>query len=76
MTEREEHPDYTYYISCGCRDVSHSLGFIKMPEPWALMLDADGMFYFAFNKATGKETGSTWDKWAVYRLAKRMEQEG
>lgn len=71
------HPDYAYYISCGCRDVSYSLGFAKMPEPWALMLDACGMFYFGFNKETGVETASTWDKWAIYRGAKRrMEQEG
>lgn len=64
------HPDYDYYLSCGCRDVSGSLGFVRMPEPWALMLDADQMFYFGFNKDTGVEMGSTWNKWSVYRSAK------
>lgn len=74
-TESEDHPDYAYYISCGCRDVSHSLGFTNMPKPWALMIDADGMFYFGFNKRTGVEMSPTWDKWSVYRSC-RMEQEG
>lgn len=65
------HPDdYQYYLNCGCRDVSHILGMRKMPEGYALMIDADDMFFFGMDKTTGVECNSTWDKWGVYRWAK------
>ena len=65
------HPDdYQYYLDNGCRDVSHCLGFQEMPEGYALMLDADEVFFFWMEKATGRESAPTWDRWACYRGAK------
>ena len=65
------HPDdYQYYIDCGCTDVSGSLGIQKMPEGFSLMLDADRMFFFWMELATGIESAIHWSKWAVYRGAK------
>lgn len=65
------HPDdYGYYLDCGCADMSYSLGIQKMPEGYALMLDADGMFFFWMHKDTGRESDIHWSKWAVYRGAK------
>ena len=65
------HPDdYQYYIDCGCEDRSDALGIQKMPEPYALMLNADGSHFFWFNKETGDESDIHWSMWAVYRGAK------
>lgn len=65
------HPDdYTYYLNSGCEDVSHCLGFRPMPEGYALMLDADRMFFFWMERSTGRESDIHWDRWAVYRGAK------
>ena len=64
------HPtDYQYYLDSGCEDVSHCLGFQKMPDGYALMLDADQMFFFWMQKATGRESVICHDKWAVRRGA-------
>ena len=66
------HPDdYNFYLSQGCRDVSHCLGFQKMPDGYSLMLDADEMFFFWMERATGRESAIHWDRWAVYRGAKK-----
>lgn len=65
------HPDdYAFLMEQGCADVSASLGILKMPEGYSLMLDADAMFFFWIERATGRESVQTWDKWAVYRGAK------
>lgn len=65
------HPDdYEYYLGQGCEDVSHILGFQKMPDGYSLMLDADQMYFFWMERATGRESGTHWDRWAVYRSAK------
>lgn len=65
------HPDdYDFSLECGCTDMSHSLGIQTMPEGYALILDADGMYFSWMEKATGRESSITWDKWAVYRGAK------
>lgn len=69
-------PDYQYYLDCGCRDVSDSLGIQKMPTGYALMLDADEMFYFWFELASGAESSIHWNRWAVYRGAVRRSQGG
>jgi hypothetical protein len=65
-----DHPDYAGYISCGCADVSASLGIQKMPDGYSLMLDADRMYFFWFERATGRESAIHWNKWAVYRGAR------
>lgn len=66
------HPDdYRYYLECGCEDVSHILGIQQMPDGYSLMLDADGMYFFWMERATGRESSVTWDRWSVYRGAKR-----
>jgi len=65
------HPDdYRYYLECGCDDVSHSLGIQKMPDGYALMLDADGMYFFWMEKSTGRESAIHWNKWDIYQSAK------
>ena len=64
------HPDdYQYYLNCGCEDVSHCLGFQTMPDGYALMLDADQMYFFWMERATGQESSIHHDKWAVRRGA-------
>ena len=64
------HPDdYQYYLNCGCEDVSHCLGFQSMPDGYALMLDADQMYFFWMEKATGRESSIHHDRWAVRRGA-------
>ena len=64
------HPDdYQYYLNCGCEDVSHCLGFQSMPDGYALMLDADRMYFFWMEKATGRGSSIHHDRWAVRRGA-------
>lgn len=65
------HPDdYDFYLGQGCEDVSHCLGIQRMPDGYSLMLNADQMYFFWMERATGRESSSTWDKWAAYRGAK------
>lgn len=64
------HDDFDYYLSCGCTDVSHSLGIQKMPAGYAMLLDADGMYFSWFELSTGRESSPHWNKWAVYRGAR------
>lgn len=64
------HPDdFDFYLSCGCEIMDYSLGIQKMPEGYHLMLDADGMYFFWMERATGRESSIDWDKWAVWRGA-------
>ena len=56
-------PDYG-----GCRRVDQSLGIQKMPEGYALMLDADEMYYF-WLRHDGAESCIHWNKWAVRKGA-------
>lgn len=64
------HPDdYRFAQECGCDVIDHSLGIQKMPEGYHLMLDADGMYFFWMEEATGRESVIHWNKWAVYRGA-------
>ncbi len=67
------HPDdYAFYLDQGCEDVSASLGIQKMPAGYALMLDADRMYYFWLERATGEISRIHWNRWAVYRGAKAV----
>ena len=52
----------------GCTNKSDSLGIQKMPPGYALMLDADNM-YFYWLRHDGKESDISWDKWAIYHWA-------
>lgn len=65
------HPDdFDFYLECGCEVMDHSLGIQKMPDGYHLLIDADGMYFFWMEKATGRESCTHWDKWAVYRGAR------
>lgn len=71
------HPDdYDFYLRQGCRDVSHCLGIRSMPGGYALMLDADEAYFFWMEKATGRESSITLDRWAAYRGAVADAQAG
>ena len=73
------HPDVAFNIEQGCREVDGSLGAIKMPEGYHLMIDADLCFYFWQEIETGVEGEGCWDKWAVRRGAierKRRREDG
>ena len=61
------------HVSFGCRECS--LGIQKMPDGYALMLDADGMYYY-WLRSDGAEGHIHWNKWAVYRGAKANAQRG
>lgn len=66
------HPDdYQYYLDSGCSDVSYCLGIQSMPEGFSLMLDADGMFFFWMERATGVESSITCSKWSAYHGARK-----
>lgn len=55
---------------CGCVDYSHSLGIQDMPQGYALILNADKSHFF-WVCYDGVESVIHWDKWAIYRSAKR-----
>jgi len=58
-------------------NANYSLGIQKMPEGYDLML-ADDTHYFWVERATERESSFHWDKWAVYRGAKKdaLKKEG
>lgn len=65
------HPDdFNFYLSQGCEVMDHSLGIQQMPTGYHLLLDADGMYFFWMERATGRESAICLDKWVVYRDAK------
>jgi hypothetical protein len=72
------------YESMGCRRVDKSLGIQSMPHGYALMLDADEMYFFWLREADGAESVVHWNKWAVRKGAllhaitvrKRMAERG
>jgi hypothetical protein len=45
-----------------------SLGIQEMPDGYALLLDADQMYYF-WVCDDGRNSVIHWDKWAIYRGA-------
>lgn len=70
------HPDdYAFLLECGCEDWSNTLGIQKMPDGFALMLNADRSHFFLIDRATGRESAVHWDRWAVYRWAKEAAAE-
>jgi hypothetical protein len=52
----------------GCIHMERSLGFAKMPEGYALMLNADRTHYF-WLRHDGGESDVHWNKWAVRKGA-------
>jgi hypothetical protein len=51
-------------VKMGCTRADKMLGFQKMPEGYALMLDADRMYFF-WLRHDGCESVIHWNKWAV-----------
>jgi len=58
------------HASVGCEHAAHSLGAVRMPEGYALMLDGDRT-HFYWLRHDGRESAGHWDRWAIYRSAKR-----
>ena len=58
------------HVSCGCLDMNHSLGIQQMPQGYALMLNPDHTHYY-WLRADGMESVIDWNKWRVYRGAKK-----
>jgi hypothetical protein len=58
------------HVEQGCRDASRTLGFCHMPHGYALMLNSDADHYY-WLKHDGSEGEINWDRWAVYRSARR-----
>lgn len=54
--------------SHGARRVDRSLGIQKMPDGYALMLDADEM-YFYWLAYDGRYSAEHWNKWSVRKGA-------
>jgi hypothetical protein len=59
--------EISHHTRLGCRRMD--LGFQEMPPGYALMLDADEL-YFYWLRYDGLESSQHWNKWAVYRGAK------
>ena len=57
------------HVSIGCHCMDDILGIQKMPDGYALMLNADET-HFYWLRYDGVESAIHWDKWAVYRAAK------
>lgn len=56
------------YESHGCQRADKSLGIQTMPEGYALMLDADEMYFFWLHES-GAESVIHWNKWAIRKGA-------
>lgn len=56
------------YESIGCMRCDRTLGFTRMPDGYALMLDPDRMHFF-WLRYDDAESVTDWDKWAIYRGA-------
>lgn len=63
------------HVTSGCHGMDDSLGIQKMPEGYALMLNADES-HFYWLRYDGVESQICWDKWAVYRGAKEDAAKG
>jgi|UniRef100_A0A6H1ZB33 hypothetical protein len=57
------------HVSLGCSERSKTLGFQKMPEGYALMLDHDEAFFY-WLRADGVHSDINWDPWSIYRSAR------
>ncbi|GEK48946.1 hypothetical protein PRZ61_10620 [Halomonas pacifica] len=58
--------------SSRCDDM---LGFVQMPDGYALMLNPDRTHFYWLNE-DGVESCIHWDKWAMYRGAKQHKEAG
>jgi len=58
------------HVNLGSHGMDGSLGIQKMPDGYALMLNRDKS-HFYWLRHDGLESCICWDKWAVYRGAKR-----
>jgi hypothetical protein len=54
----------------GATNHSMKLGFCHMPDGYALMLDHDEA-YFYWLRDDGATSEVSWDKWAIWRGAKK-----
>lgn len=50
------------------------LGFQKMPEGYELWLNPDRTHFYWLQTDTGRESVIHWDKWAIYRGAKKDQE--
>lgn len=71
MIDLEKH--VADHESFGARRVDASLGIQKMPKGFALMLDADEM-YFYWLACDGRQSVQHWNKWAIYNGANRVRR--
>ncbi len=55
-------------VRLGCEDMTASFGIQKMPLGYALILDADKM-YFSWIRYDGVESCIDWNKWNAWRGA-------
>lgn len=55
-------------VSMGCTHADNMLGIQKMPEGYALMIDADDMYFF-WLRHDGCNSVIHWNKWAVRKGA-------
>lgn len=55
-------------VCMGCTHADQMLGIQKMPPGYALMLDADQMYFF-WLRHDGAESCIHWNKWAVRKGA-------
>lgn len=70
---RDYKNNYEYYLDDGCEDYSDSLGFIKMPKGYYLLLNSDRTHFFGINEDNA-ESSICCDKWKVYHWAKKHSQ--
>ena len=68
MNNLDLHVKDNVYV--GAYDASDSLGIVKMPNGYALMQTQDGAHFYWID-SFGRESCICWDKWSVYRGAKR-----
>jgi hypothetical protein len=61
-------PHVEHHVACGAVDKSNSLGILRMPDGYALMLNADYTHYY-WLRYDSEESVIYWNKWDVYRLA-------
>lgn len=56
------------HVECGCRYSNGSLGIQDMPPGYALMLDADELYYY-WLRADGVTSDIHWSQWAIRKGA-------
>lgn len=64
-----------WYLDMGCIDYSKRLGFVSIPDGYALLLNSDHSHFFYIKDNVEDESCIHWDKWAVYRWIKTDEKD-